>query len=159
MTTTYRYEDVARVQLETALRLYAEDEDLFSAITLAGAAEEILGTLLQNKRGRQRTDPPTALESDRHAAAIMHEYLYGVPGDADAYGDRVHRARNALKHMNSPMGTVTLDLGEEARDALDRAIRNYWRLLGMTTPAMDAFSRARREGEGNPGVEPATEGG
>ena len=42
MSKSYNKKSVALAQLETALRLFQED-DLFSAGTLAGAAEEILG--------------------------------------------------------------------------------------------------------------------
>lgn len=38
---------IAKAQLDTAIRLYFEAEDLFSVITLAGAAEEILGKHLE----------------------------------------------------------------------------------------------------------------
>ena len=40
---------VALKQLETALRLYFEREDYYSVITLAGAAEEVFGSLLFKK--------------------------------------------------------------------------------------------------------------
>lgn len=40
---------VALKQLETALRLYFEREDYYSVITLAGAAEEVFGSLLFEK--------------------------------------------------------------------------------------------------------------
>jgi hypothetical protein len=43
---TYEKKIVALTQLETALRLYLEGIDYFSVITLAGAAEEIFGRLL-----------------------------------------------------------------------------------------------------------------
>jgi hypothetical protein len=52
MTTNfqkYAKNEIAFHQIETALRLFFEEGDLFSIITLAGAAEEILGQLLQEK--------------------------------------------------------------------------------------------------------------
>ena len=38
--------DVAERQLERAIALFLDEEDYVSALTLAGAAEEILGKLL-----------------------------------------------------------------------------------------------------------------
>ena len=43
-----KYLKIAKEQLETALRLYFEQRDYYSAITLAGAAEEILGKMLNH---------------------------------------------------------------------------------------------------------------
>ena len=47
---------VALRQLETALRLYFEQEDYYSVITLAGAAEEILGNLLKENGSEHELD-------------------------------------------------------------------------------------------------------
>ena len=48
MKTEHQIEDVAFKQLETAWRLYCDDEkpDYYSVITLAGAADEIFKNLL-----------------------------------------------------------------------------------------------------------------
>jgi hypothetical protein len=47
----YSKRDLARVQLERAITLHVDEHDHVSAITLAGAAEEILGKLLTNAGG------------------------------------------------------------------------------------------------------------
>ena len=44
--------DIAERQLERAIVLFLDDKDYVSALTLAGAAEEILGKLL-NKAGKE----------------------------------------------------------------------------------------------------------
>lgn len=140
----YDKKRIALDQIETALRIYAEDGDLFSVITLAGAAEEIFGKLITRQGGSN------SLDRLAKAAVEIHEHL-GVDqrGDPRAYVERANRARNALKHLDaggSP--TVTLDLDQEARDLLNRAIDNYWLLETSLTPAMDRFLRGEHGGEG-----------
>ena len=132
-------ECIALVQLETALRLFAEGQDFYSVITLAGAADEIFGKLVAAGGGE------TSLESLTKASAAIHEHLFGEPGDLKGFADRANRARNALKHLEATKGpTVTLDVRQEAIDMLNRAVDNYWTLKSWLTPAMDAFSRSQR---------------
>jgi hypothetical protein len=56
ITETLSSEEVALRQLEQAISLFLDERDFVSALTLAGAAEEILGNLLK------RADMPHALE-------------------------------------------------------------------------------------------------
>lgn len=136
---TYEKELVAREQLETAIRLFEEGHDFFSVITLAGAADEILGKLAKEAGASSSLDSLTA------AAVAIHQHLFQEPGDAKWIADRANRARNALKHLNTAQGrTVTLDPVEEAIDMLDRAITNYWSLTLTLTPTMDRYERSRR---------------
>jgi hypothetical protein len=46
-------QEIALHQIETALGLFFSQGDLFSVITLAGAAEDILGGLLQERSGNR----------------------------------------------------------------------------------------------------------
>ena len=64
--------DMAVRQLETALRLYFEGEDFYSVITLAGAADTVLGQVL-----RALGKKPN-LESSKQAAAAIYEHEYGA---------------------------------------------------------------------------------
>ena len=135
----YDKECIALAQLETALRLFNEGQDYFSVVTLAGAADEILGKLL-SALGRD-----TSLESLTKASMAIHKHLFGEAGDKKGFANRANRARNALKHLNSGGSpTITLDIRQEAVDMLNRAIDNYWDLKSSLTPAMTAFSRAER---------------
>lgn len=145
---SYDKKCIALAQLESALRLYGSrdsQEELLSVITLAGAAEEILGKLIERRGGNN------ALESLKAATAAMYQHL--VPGELiddktlKTFANRANRARNALKHLDAGGNpTVQLDLPEEARDILTRAIDNYWLLEESLTPAMAAFERAQRGG-------------
>ncbi len=154
-TVTLRSYDkkcIALAQLESALRLYGSrdsHEDLLSVITLAGAAEEILGKLIE-RRGKNN-----ALDSLKATTAAVYKYLF--PGDVmddkilKRSADRANRARNALKHLDAGGNpTVELDLPQEAVDILTRAIDNYWLLEESLTPAMGEFERAQRAGPALP---------
>jgi len=130
---------VALTQLETALRLYDGGEDYYSVVTLAGAADEIFGRLLELQGG------VSALASLTKAAAAIHLQVHGTPGSEKAFIERANLARNALKHLNAGgADRVTIDIREEAADMLDRAISNYWALTQSITPAMERFEHARR---------------
>jgi hypothetical protein len=130
---------IAQSQLETALRLFQEGQDFFSVITLAGAADEILGKLV-TRQGRDNS-----LASLKKAAVAMHEHLFGEPGDERTISDRANSARNALKHLDAgDSPTVALDPREEAIDMLNRAIDNYWILESSMTSAMEQFARSQR---------------
>ena len=83
--------DVAQIQLERAMRLFLEEEDYISAITLAGAAEEILG--------KQIKDRPNALDE---YVGIIEKLLAKCSEQSDkkAIGDYLNYPRISLKHLN-----------------------------------------------------------
>jgi hypothetical protein len=132
----YYRSDLALQQLETALRIYFEGEDLASVVTLAGAADEIFGKLLVAS-GRD-----SSIESLKKAVVAIHQKLYGEPTDPKHVAERANRARNSLKHwdVGQPQ-IVKFDLAQEARDMLYRAIDNYWLLEQKLSPAMERFQR------------------
>ena len=134
----YYRTDLARSQLETALRLFAEGKDFASVITLAGAADEIFGKFLV-AAGRENS-----LESLKRSVGEIHMKLYGEPTPPRQIADRANRARNSLKHWDQgDPEIIKLDLRVEACDLLYRAIDNYWALEAKLTPAMEEFQRAQ----------------
>lgn len=136
-TQVYDKTLIAVTQLETALRLFVEGQDLFSALTLAGAAEEILGRLVSGE-GKE-----SSIESLKNAASEMHQHLFSEIIDPSVFGHLANRARNSLKHLGSPkQPRIALDVREEAVDMLNRAIDNYWALQESLTPPMERFVRA-----------------
>ena len=135
---TYDKRFIALTQLESALRLFREGDDYFSALTLAGAAEEILGDL-RRSRGQQN-----ALDDLTSGAVLIHKHLFGEEAGAKEFATSANRARNALKHLDAGGHTITLDIRDEAKDMLERAIGNYWRLEESLTPAMRLFTREQR---------------
>jgi hypothetical protein len=132
-------QQIALTQLETGLRLFQEASDYYSVVTLAGAADEILGRLLESRGG------VTALVSLARASAAIHLKVHGVPSEEKVFIQRANLARNSLKHHDGrDEDPVRLDIREEAGDMLDRAISNYWALTHSMTPAMEAFELSRR---------------
>lgn len=92
----YYVEDLALQQLETALRLYAEENNFASAIALAGAVDEIFGKLLQ-ARGRT-----TSLAEMTKAFVAIQERVLGKwdPGYHGWFARIANHARNRLKHWD-----------------------------------------------------------
>ncbi len=130
---------IALEQLETALQLFREGGSAFAVITLAGAAEEILGKMVR------RGGAQNALDELATGAAQMHQHLFGGEAKPQDFADRANEARNALKHLNAEKGpTLSLDPIEEALDMLNRAIENYWTLEHSLTPSMEQFELSRR---------------
>jgi hypothetical protein len=68
---TYRRIDLAKEQLEVALSLFLDQRSYAAAITLAGAAEEVLGKELL----RQNKQPILEWRFDR--MGIFHKLLHG----------------------------------------------------------------------------------
>ena len=116
---------IAQRQLEVAARLYVDGADYLAVVTLAGAAEEILGSLL--RRTGQEAMIDRIVEMDR-------ELTSGRP--FSVVNAEVNRARNALKHAReADEDTVAIEPGE-ATAMLGRALVNYNRLAGQLSPAM-----------------------
>lgn len=142
---SYSRRHIAEVQLETALRLYFEGADDFSVLSLAGAADEILGRALEAGGGVSAfasltragaamlaTDPDPPVPDPKLAQKII--------------ADRANRARNVAKdfHPGIDEDPVSLDVREEATDMLDRAIANYAELYQAQSPAMQRFMDEQR---------------
>jgi len=127
----YKKRDAAIQQLETAIRLYHESNDPFSVITLAGAAEEILGQLV---KASGNTNSLEVLNS----TALAIQRLEGEEKPRDVI-DRANYARNNLKHLALPDDNFSIDAWEEATDMLTRATDNYWLLDDCPSPTIENF--------------------
>lgn len=126
--------DMAVRQLETALRLYFEGQDDYSVITLAGAADTILGQVLKSIGKEPR------LESIKTATVQIARVMCKEELSAKWVAERANLARNALKHWDPDQpAVVEFDAREEATDMLDRAVTNYWTLMNQLTPEMEQF--------------------
>lgn len=109
---------IATSQLETAIELYLEGDDLVSVVTLAGAAEEILGKLAVN------AGVPSAFEEALDRLCGMYEAMFNELPDRKAFAELRNRARNEFKHIGL-QPDVDVDLEREAVNMLRRAIENY----------------------------------
>lgn len=119
---------VAQAQVETAIDLFLSDKDFISALTLAGAAEEILGRLLQRK-------------GEKNMLENLHGWYQETTGQKISFGEFAKKAnftRNTLKHANAE---VELDVFRwEAVQMIMRALFNYNQMVGKPTDKMLVFN-------------------
>ena len=112
--------DAATRQLDVAIDLFLSEKDPLAVITLAGAAEEILGVLAKNNGKDNMID----------ALKVLDKKLTGGR-DFKILNNEVNGLRNALKHANN-LDEDFIDYDEDAPVAyLMRAIANYT-ILGLT---------------------------
>ncbi|WP_341313518.1 hypothetical protein WN982_19385 [Paraburkholderia sp. IMGN_8] len=126
--------DLAHEQLEMALDAFLERHRFASAITLASAAERVLGQALRHA-GKQ---PGVDWKFD--AADLVHTKLHGRRLDRKTFNDAENCVANALRHFdrtNAP--AFEADLEEAACWMLVRACENAHR-LGLTVQGFDAFN-------------------
>ena len=118
--------EIARRQIELAIDLYFNGGDPLAVITLAGAAEEILGSLLK------REGKPAAMQ---RVLARM-ERNSGQAQDFAEFCKNINRIRNALKHARDP-GEDNIDISpQEPISMLGRAVSNYALLEQPLSPSM-----------------------
>lgn len=116
--TTYSRLELAQEQLEVALSLFLENMSYASAITLAGAAEEIFGKELINLGKQNVLDWKHNIMED-----CPMPPSYKKPTKKE-FNDTENFIRNALKHHNHDKIMITADLQKEACDMLVRACAN-----------------------------------
>ena len=117
--------EIAKRQLEVAAQLYVDGADDLAVITLAGAAEEILGKLLRRTEQKCMAD---------HLVELDKKLTGGRP--FNVVSDEVNRARNALKHARDQSEDLVKIEPGEATAMIGRALLNYVRLVGQPTPVM-----------------------
>lgn len=132
--TTVSKSQVAIVQLNEAISLFTQERFL-AALTLAGAAEEILGKLLI-----RRDELPAIKESTAAIARLRAETGLSVMGEASEREvvDAWNQARNNAKHLIGLEGdSVTFNLCDEAYWMLRRALANSEKLGLQVAGAQD----------------------
>lgn len=116
-----RLEKIAWIQLRRALDLFMNDGEYASALTLAGASEEILGFLLRLE-GRS-----ASIDNWRSLIAAIGS----IEGE-DLTDKEIFRwlnfARNSAKHVFD--GQILELTREHAVEILDRAISNWTAFTG-----------------------------
>ena len=110
--------EIAELQLNQSIAFYLEGKDLISAVTLAGAAEEILGKM---NRAAERTD---ALNDQVKLCCKTYETVFKKKAKPKDFVEIRNRARNELKHLGSE-DLIKIDLDYEAYSLISRAIENY----------------------------------
>lgn len=127
--------EIAKRQLEAAAEIYVNGGDYLAVITLAGAAEEILGQLLRRTGGYAVMD--SLIELDKELTGGRSFSVVNM---------EVNRARNALKHAHDSSEDIVVIEPGEATAMLTRALANYKALNGSLAATMqDAASKALKE--------------
>ena len=128
--------EVAEVQLFHAVELYLAGSHLVSVITLAGAAEEILGELVKRKSN------VNALDEKIEKLLKMHDLIFKESANRKEFVKLRNKARNGFKHIGNSE-TMELNLEDEAVKLLNRAIRNYKKLTPGRYPLFRDFEKER----------------
>ena len=123
---TYTKLELATHQLDRSIRLLLDEDDCISAITLAGAAEEILGNILKQKG---------ATSAHQELIDECLDLMRTIPGEESKPSD-FHEIfayhRNELKHLRQG-SDITIN-AECAYPVVDRAIENIRRLGVKLSP-------------------------
>ncbi len=130
-TAEYHKFDIARGQLETAIRLFLVDGcDMFSAITLAGAAGEVLHELVLRAGKRPFVD----------YTVKVHDWKeLGPTPSRGAVMKHIHKLLfiNEMKHHDKDaQDIIQLDAEECALAAILKAVVDYKTFTGNETDAM-----------------------
>lgn len=111
--------DVALAQIRRAIQLFRQ-ADYICALTLAGAAEEVLGRIAQKRIGQ------TALDGELDAATGLAHLIGVTEPEAKHVRGVANRVRNALKHNDSGDNEwLEADFEFESQSMIDRALRNW----------------------------------
>ncbi|MEY3774817.1 MAG: hypothetical protein RLZZ129_1597 [Verrucomicrobiota bacterium] len=131
---TFTKVEIASIQLQRALVLFCA-KDYISALTLAGAAEEILGKIVEAKG---------------EANALTEDVCYietRLRGKADSMTSKqiasfLNQPRNQLKHFGDVSASlVSLNPSADAESLIERATLNYLRACGKWPDFDDAYER------------------
>jgi hypothetical protein len=131
-TKEYSRLQLAENQLETAIGLFVIGGDKFSVITLAGAADVILCSIVAG------TGQSNFTERSRNRAVDNGEENCSK----EAHGRDINNTLfiNDLKHMDhGEDGFITLDVMECAVAAILKAVANYVLLKGRDRDFIQAF--------------------
>lgn len=132
---THNKVDLAIEQLEMALSLFLKEQSYVSALTLAGAAEEILGMAVKIEGIENSLQ-----ESYRVYCSPEFSWLNPPKTWADYTTRGKNRVRNAIKHLsNADDLSFDADIQDEALWMIVRATDNYSRLGFTPTELMHQF--------------------
>ena len=125
--------DAAVDQLDWAIRLFLDHEGYLAAITLAGAAEEILGQAVGTRAAFEQLKKKFATDFSMPEKIVSQDHL--------------NRAKNWLKHWNDCADDekITLELDEEAIQYIARALANLAAHDGSMPSEGPRFARWLRE--------------
>ncbi|MFQ3248162.1 MAG: hypothetical protein ACI9SP_004823 [Arenicella sp.] len=121
---TYTTREIIEVQLRKSIRFYIDQLDYLTALSLAGAAEEILGAILRNSGEKP------SIQKKFESFKTVEESIWGKPAlTKKEYIDSKNNTRNYLKH-DSKHESITFNPELESRKMIGRALENYRNLYG-----------------------------
>jgi len=120
--------DVCRIQIEESIAMYSDDK-FISSITLSGAAEEILGKLVESNGELKMYD---AIKGIINASSSQ---LHDVEYSKNEFNSLANGTRNSLKHY-AASGNIHADFKQEAVNMLHRSIYNFESASGVQTQKM-----------------------
>jgi hypothetical protein len=137
--------------LERGIELYLRGDSYYSALHLAGAAEEVLAVYVRSLP----SEPPSPTGS---AADQLQEAFIALSSPASAqereaaakwFHDRTYDAKNSVKHKRGRGDhSVDFEPKEEAAELLELAVSTYFQLFSRTNipylPCIESFDRERR---------------
>ena len=127
--------EIAEIQLNRALKLFLNEKDYISALTLAGAAEEILGKMIE-KNGETNSFKEAIQQSNK-----LIEKFGGEPVPENKAGPLFNYYRNRLKHYmdNEPIG---FSADYFSAEIIIRAAKNYIKLTNKENELISEFKKA-----------------
>lgn len=131
---TYKKSDIALEQLNLALELYLDDREYISALTLAGAAEEILGKLVKRAGGTPYID------EKKEAFQNLYGTLFDKEISNQDYFQLENKPRNEMKHLMSGED-LTMNSERECGKMLMRAMENYFRCFDRIHKKLPKFKK------------------
>jgi len=122
---------IALHQLERAILLFLNEKDFISSLTLAGAAEEILGAYVRNNEKEACVDTQAKLLKEGDLSDMSEKEIKFL---------HLNLARNALKHFNDAKEeNMSLALETESIALIVRALDNVVKLEIKFSNAMNDF--------------------
>lgn len=124
--------DIARRQLQTAVELFLQGLDRSSVITLAGAASNVLDSLVRRAGKEPFVD----------YARRVHGHVVGGTPKRRSYAHHIDVMLGVIAHKHlapTDPNVVELDLEKLAAGALARAIADYTNLYGQDEPFVKAY--------------------
>jgi hypothetical protein len=124
--------DIARRQLQTAVELFLQGLDHSSVITLAGAASNVLDSLVRRAGKEPFVD----------YARRIHNHVIGETPKRKSYAHHIDVTLGVIAHKHLSVkdpNVIELDLEKLSADALTRAIADYTTLYGQDEPFVKAY--------------------
>ena len=127
----YHRVEIAKAHLHRAIVLFIEEKDFINSITLASAAEEILGKIASE------ANLAPAMEQ---LTDSLHSKLSGTIGKKKLRNDYLNRTKNSLKHFDHGNGKLLeIEPEEEAISMIVRAATNLLLVEGQLTEHWEIF--------------------